>query len=288
MSSLCFLGTGLLGAGLADGALRRGDTVTVWNRTAAKAQALAAVGARVADTPADAVRGQRFVHLVLQDDASVEGVVEALRPGLAPDALILDHTTTRPDLTAARAERLAAAGVRYLHCPVFIGPAAARNGEGSILVAGPRAWYDEAAAHLARMAQRVEFTGEAPGTAAGLKLIGNAYLLGITGLVADIFAVAKGAGLAPEQALSVLAMFNAANVAANRGRKIAAGDFAASFELPMARKDVRLMIETAGDAPLAMLPGFAARMDTLLAAGYGHCDFSVVARHEVREGGAAS
>jgi hypothetical protein len=49
----------------------------------------------------------------------------------------------------------------------------------------------------------------------------------------------------------------------------------------MARKDVRLMIETAGALPLAMLPGFAARMDALLAAGYGGFDFSVIARHEV-------
>jgi 3-hydroxyisobutyrate dehydrogenase-like beta-hydroxyacid dehydrogenase len=99
--------------------------------------------------------------------------------------------------------------------------------------------------------------------------------------VADVFAVAKGAGVAPEEAMGVLGLFNAANVAANRGKKIAAGDYAPSFELPMARKDVRLMIETAGVLPLAMLPGFAARMDALLAAGYGGYDFSVIARHEV-------
>ena len=281
MSSLCILGTGLLGAGFAEGATRRGDTVTVWNRTAAKAQALAPLGMTVAASAAEAVAGQRQVHLVLQDDASVEAVVAQLRPGLAADAVILDHTTTRPDLTAARAQRLAAEGVRYLHCPVFIGPAAARNGEGSILVAGARAWYDEVAAHLGRMAQRVEWVGEAPGKAAGLKLIGNAFILGITGLVADVFAVAKGAGVAPEEAMGVLALFNAANVAANRGKKIAAGDYAPSFELPMARKDLRLMIETAGELPLAMLPGMAARMDALLAAGYGGFDFSVIARHEV-------
>jgi 3-hydroxyisobutyrate dehydrogenase-like beta-hydroxyacid dehydrogenase len=60
------------------------------------------------------------------------------------------------------------------------------------------------------------------------------------------------------------------------------GDFVASFELEMARKDVRLMLETSGSRPLAALPSIAARMDDLLAQGLGQADFGVIARDAVR------
>ena len=142
MTHIAFLGTGLLGSGLAEAAAKRGDHVTVWNRTASKARALEQFGIRVAATPADAVRGAERVHLVVKDDAVVEDVIAALRPGLDANAIIIDHTTTQPALTAARATRLNAEGVRYLHCPVFIGPAAARVGQGIILASGPQTLFD--------------------------------------------------------------------------------------------------------------------------------------------------
>ena len=132
MTTIAFLGTGLLGSAFVEAAVQRGDQVTVWNRTADKARALEAIGARAAATPADAVRGAERVHLVLKDDAVVDAVIAQLRPGLGADAVIVDHTTTQPALTAERSRRLNAAGVRYLHCPVFIGPAAARKAQGTI------------------------------------------------------------------------------------------------------------------------------------------------------------
>src|SRR5688500_20205008 len=122
MTHIAFLGTGLLGSAFVEAATKRGDNITVWNRTAEKARALEKFGARVAATPADAVRGASRVHLVLSADAVVEDVIAALRPGLAAEAVIVDHTTTQPELTADRSKRLNAEGVRYLHCPVFIGP----------------------------------------------------------------------------------------------------------------------------------------------------------------------
>ena len=78
--------------------MKRGDDVTVWNRTTAKARALEAFGARVADSPADAVRDVARVHLVLKDDAVVEEVVAALRPGLAAEH---DHRRSHDDATGA-------------------------------------------------------------------------------------------------------------------------------------------------------------------------------------------
>ena len=72
MATIAYLGTGLLGAAFAEAAAKRGDTVTAWNRSPQKAQALAAFGAKAAATPADAVKGASRVHLVLKDDAVVE------------------------------------------------------------------------------------------------------------------------------------------------------------------------------------------------------------------------
>src|SRR5215212_2396679 len=104
MTHIAFLGTGLLGGALAEAAAKRGDdSIVVWNRTLEKARALEQFGARVATTPADAVRGATRIHLILKDDAVVEEVIAALRPTLDAQAIIVDHTTTQPALTAARA-----------------------------------------------------------------------------------------------------------------------------------------------------------------------------------------
>lgn len=282
MPSIAFLGTGLLGGAFVEAALGRGETVTVWNRTAAKAVPLASRGARVAATPADAVRGVSRVHLVLQDDDSVEAVIAALRPGLGRDVPILDHTTTQPARTAVRASRLAAEGVRYLHCPVFIGPAMARQAQGTIMVSGPRAWFDAVQPALASQAARVEYLGERPDAAAVYKLCGNTLIVGISGTVADMLAVARGGGLSPDDALRLFDFFDPSRIIGVRGRNMAAADFTPSFELTMARKDVRLMLETAATQPLAVLPGLAARMDTLIADGEGARDLAVLGRDSVR------
>ena len=282
MPNIAFLGTGLLGAAFVEAALKRGEQVTVWNRSADKARALAAFGARVADTPADAARGAERVHLVLKDDAVVEEVVAALRAGLAPDAVIVDHTTTQPARTAERAARLNAEGVRYLHCPVFIGPPAARQQQGTILASGPRALFDAVQPGLAAMAQRVEWLGERADLAAVYKLCGNAFIIGLNGLVADVLAVAAGADVPPAQALHAIEFFNPQAVIAGRGQLMAQRDWTPNFELAMARKDVRLMLETADGGPLAVLGGLASRMDHLIAEGHGGEDLAVLATDAVR------
>jgi 3-hydroxyisobutyrate dehydrogenase-like beta-hydroxyacid dehydrogenase len=276
MSDIAFLGTGLLGSALAEAAAKRGDRVTVWNRTAAKARALEQFGIRVAATPAEAVRGAARVHLVLKDDPVVEEIVEALRPGLDASTIVIDHTTNQPALTAERARRLNASGVKYIHCPVFIGPAAARKQQGTILASGPSSLFDAIREPLTRMAERVQYYGERPDLAAVHKLCGNAFIIGIAGLVADVFAVASGAEVAPLDAITVIDFFNPSGVIAGRGKNMAAGNFTPSFELFMARKDVRLMLETAGDAPLAVLPSLAERMDALIADGHGMDDLAVL------------
>jgi 3-hydroxyisobutyrate dehydrogenase-like beta-hydroxyacid dehydrogenase len=277
MSQIAYLGTGLLGSAFVEAAAKRGDRITVWNRTESKARALEQFGVRVASSPADAVRGATSVHLVLTDDDVVDDVIAALRPGLSPDAIILDHSTNLPARTAARARELNGQGVKYLHCPVFIGPPAARAGKGTVLASGPRALFDARKDELSRMAERLEYFGERPDLAAVWKLCGNAFFIGLTGLVADVFAIARGADAPPADALTILELFNGSALVAARGKTMLAGEVSSpNFELSMARKDVRLMLETADSVPLAVLPGIAARMDALIADGHGSEDAAVL------------
>jgi len=161
---------------------------------------------------------------------------------------------------------------------VFIGPAAARESQGTILASGPQQLFDAVKHELAHMASRVEYFGERPDLAAVYKLCGNAFIIGIGALVSDVFTVAGGAHVAPTDALRILDFFNPSAVIAGRGRNIAVGDFSPAFELEMARKDVRLMLETAGTRPLAALPGIASRMDDLIGQGYGAADLAVIGK----------
>ena len=283
MANISFLGTGLLGSAFAEAAVKRGDTVTAWNRTIEKARPLEAFGVRVAATPAEAVRGAERVHLVLKDDPVVEEVITQLRPGLAPAAIIVDHTTTQPKATAQRSTRLNAEGVKYLHCPVFIGPVAARQAKGAILASGPRALFDAVHDALSRQAERVMYFGERPDLAAVFKLCGNAFIIGINAVISDAFAVAKGADVDPAQVLETIGFFNPALIIQGRGKNMIEREFTPTFELTMARKDVRLMMETAGLQPLSALQCIARRMDALIEQGHGAADLAVLAIDSVSD-----
>jgi len=277
MNNVAFVGTGLLGAGMVERMLAQGDSVTVWNRTVSKAQALEPAGAVVAGTVADAVTSAEHVHFALTDDAIVDEILVEVLKNLRPDAIVMDHSTTLPPATAARAARLAGVGVRYLHAPVFMSPQMCRDGKGLIMVSGPADVFEAGHAALARMTGDVWYLGMRSDLAAAFKLFGNAMIFAISAGLTDILAMAKNLGVAGEDAVSLFSRFNAASVIPMRGRKMVSGDFSAMFELAMARKDVRLMIESAGDQPLVLLPALAARMDDVIAAGYAKDDFAAIA-----------
>ena len=276
MSDIAFLGAGLLSGALAEAAAKRGDTVTAWNRSPDKVRALGQFGVVAAATPAAAVRGARRIHLVLKDDDVVEEVLAAARGELSPDALIIDHTTTLPTRTAARAERLKGEGVKYLHCPVFMGPPAARNAQGTMMVAGPRLLFEAVKSDLSKMTGRLEYLGQRTDLAAVNKLFGNAMIIGVSAVMADVLTMAQASNVSPEDAIKLLGLIDLNAIVAGRGMNMAKGNFTPSFELTMARKDIGLMLETAGDRPMAALPSVAARMDQLIAAGHGAKDSSVL------------
>src|SRR5262249_10279245 len=100
--------------------------------------------------------------------------------------------------------------------------------------------------------------------------------------ITDVFAMAKNLGISPADAMQVFSKFKAGSVIHARGEKMARADFAATFELTMARKDLRLMIEAAARQPLVVLPAIATRMDDAIAHGHGREDLGVIAAEVVR------
>ena len=275
MATLAVLGMGLLGAGFAQNLLAQGHTVRVWNRTTSKCEPLRALGAEVAATPADAVRGAERVHLVLAEDFAVDAVIEALGDALGTDVPVLDHSTNLPEKVAARAPRLRGQGIRYLHAPVFMAPANAREASGLMLIAGPQGEIESLTPALSTMTGKVWNAGVAPERAAALKIVGNGMLVGMSGVMGDLFRVGAGGGLSEADVLGLFEVF--APTAGRIGtRVLAAPDAPASFELTMARKDTRLMIETATPG-LTVLPAIAARMDEKIADGQGAMDYAIFA-----------
>src|SRR5262249_24188900 len=233
-------GTGLLGSGMVERMLKRGETVTVWNRTASKARALEALGAKVAATPGDAVAGADRVHMTLADDAVVDELIETIRPRLRREAVVIDHSTTSPAGSKARVPRLNGAGIKFVHAPVFMSPQMCRDGVGIILVSGPRAVFEEVRGELEKMTGEVWYVGEEPERAAAYKIFGNSMLFVIVGGITDIFTMAKNLDIPPGDALAIFSKFQPGGVIKARGDKMARGDFSATFELAMARKDMRL------------------------------------------------
>jgi 3-hydroxyisobutyrate dehydrogenase len=153
-----------------------------------------------------------------------------------------------------------------------------------MLVSGAPALVDALLPALSTMTGRVVPLGAEVDVAAKLKISGNGLLVMLTSTMGDLFRVADGAGLPYDALFALLDQFQPS--AAGMGQRVlrsAAGP--AGFELTMARKDVGLMIETAGgrDA-LTVLPAIADRMDALIEAGHGQEDFTVVARPGVEIG----
>lgn len=274
MAHVAVLGTGLLGAGFVEGMRRRGDAVRVWNRTAARAEALRPLGVEVAPDPAAAVRGAARVHLVLSDDAAVDAVLDAAAPAL--DAVVVDHSTVSPGGVVRRAARF---GARYVHAPVFMAPQNARDGTGILLVSGPAAVVDALLPELRRLTGKVLALGERVDLAAAYKLFGNSVLFALVAAAADVTRMARALDVDPADALRLFETFDPSPTLRLRGARIARQQFLpASFEVAMARKDAGLMLEVAGEAELLVVPSVARRLDALLALGHGELDLAALGR----------
>ena len=281
---IAYLGLGLLGGNFVRALLRRGEKVQVWNRSPEKARALEADGAKAFDKVEDAVRGARLVHLTLSDDAAVDDVLGRALPALLPGVLVVDHTTTSPAGTAARAARLEKADIAFLHAPVFMGPQNALESTGIMMASGPKERFELLRPELEKMTGKLIYLGAAPDRAAVFKLAGNLFLIEMMAGVADVFSLVGAAGVSPSDATALFEFFNPAAMIGPRAKRMLEAKFEdPSFTLEMARKDVRLMLEMAerGGARLIELPGVAKEMDAWLSRGHAKHDWTVIAKDAV-------
>ncbi len=281
---IAFYGMGLLGSNFTRAWIERGETVHVWNRTASRARALESEGARAFDDAAEAARGADRVHLALSDDAAVDEVLERARDGLERGVVVVDHTTTSPTGAVERLKRWAERGVTYQHAPVFMGPQNAREGTGFMLVSGERARYEALEPALSKMTGTLVYLGPDPARAAQFKLLGNLFLISMTGGLVDFLSLAKAMGVQGSEAASLFDWLTMPASVPDRLKRLLTGEFGdPSWELVMARKDARLMMEAAERARIGLttIPAVADAMDHWIAAGHGHEDWTVMAKEVV-------
>ena len=277
---VAFIGMGLLGSNFVKSMLKRGIAVQVWNRTPERAQALEAFGAKAFAHVSDAVKGATRVHITLVDDAVVDEVLAQAEAGLTAGTIIIDHTTTSAPGAAKRAAAWQEKGFYYLHAPVFMGPINALESTGVMMASGDEQLFKQVEAELSAMTGRLVYLGAKPQRAAGMKLMGNLFLISITSGLSDTFGLAKSLGMPGEDVLQLFDFFNPGPMVPARAKRILNAQFdEPSWELKMARKDARLMIEQAASQNIK-LPATAATaqlMDEWIAKGMGSKDWNIIA-----------
>lgn len=275
-----FLGMGLLGSNFVKAMLKKGEEVNVWNRTFSKAKALESNGAKVFEDVKDAVKNADVIHLTLKDDASVNEVLAQAEPAFKQGASIIDHTTTSQKGAIERTNKWKEKGVTYLHAPVFMGPKNALESTGYMLVSGNQEVIEKFKNELSFMTGKLLNLGAEEGKAAGMKLVGNLFLISLTGGIADMLKLAKAENISTEELETLFGQWNPGSGVQYRLDRIQKGDFSdASWELNMARKDAGLMMQAAKDADkqLTVIPAIANLMDEWIDKGHSNDDWMIIA-----------
>lgn len=278
---------GLLGANFVKALLEKGEEVHVWNRSPERAAALAESGAKVFTSAAEAVKDADYIHVTVKDDASVNEVLTAATAGLRPGATIIDHTTTSAEGAIQRTKEWKERGFTYLHAPVFMGPVNAREGSGFMLVSGDQEVIGRIKPLLDKMTGKVLNFGPEEGKAAGMKLIGNCFLVTFTAGLSDTLSLGKALHISPQDIGELFNEWNPAQMLPARLRRMTSGEYSKpSWELNMARKDTQLFINAVqqGNGALAVIPAIAAEMDRWIQKGFGSSDWTVIAKDAVAEG----
>jgi 3-hydroxyisobutyrate dehydrogenase len=278
---IAFLGTGLLGANFTRALLKKGEKVQVWNRSAEKARSLETYGAKAFEKVTDAVKGVNRIHLTLSDDQSVDEVLEKASPGFDAGAIIIDHTTTSAPGAAKRSSYWKQKGFPYIHAPVFMGPPNALESTGIMLVSGDQQLVKMMEPELSRMTGKLWNLGELPEKAASIKLLGNLFHISLTGGVSDMLTLADTLNIPLSDISTLLEALNPGVVAQGRLKKITSNTFdQPSWELSMARKDARLMIDQAGSSnrKLMVIPAVAKKMDAWLEKGHAKDDWTIISK----------
>ena len=286
-----FIGLGKMGRGIAENLLKAGHSLTVYNRTRARAESLAAQGARVAATPADASRGDA-VFTMLADDAALESVAlsdSGIVASLPRGAVHISLATISVALSNRLAEAHARAGSEFVAAPVFGRPEAAAAAKMFVVAAGPAAVLARCQPLFDAIGQRTFPMGEQPASAIAVKLAGNFMLASVVETLGEAFALVRKYGIPPAQFLDLItSSIFPAPVYKAYGTLIAEQRFQpAGFQLPLGLKDVRLALAAAEavGVPLPVASLVRDQMLTALARGFGESDWSVLGKLSAENAG---
>lgn len=275
------LGTGIMGSGMAKSMLAAGLPVTVWNRTASKAEALETDGAVVAPTIEAAVADADVVLTMVFDTAAVQEVMAIGLPAMRPDAIWMQSATVGLEGTRSLAEFAATRSIAYVDTPV-LGSKEAANGGSLIVVA---AGSEEAIATLGpvfdAVGARVMTMGQEAGAAQRLKMVMQSWAMSITSATGQAFALANNLGVDPRSFLAAIkGSSQDCGYAHIKGEAIMAGNYEPHFPLEGAVKDTTLiaaaMDESGTDARMmrALIGGY----EEVVAAGHPRDDMAAVYR----------
>jgi 3-hydroxyisobutyrate dehydrogenase len=276
---VAFLGTGRMGGPMAANLARAGFNVRVWNRTSSRAQALAADGAVVAVSPAEAVRGAAVVITMVADGPATEQAASGADGFLTagPGTVWVQMATVGLEWTARLAGIAAARGVAFVDAPVSGSEGPAKAGQLVILASGPDQVRDVLAPVFGVLGHATAWLGPA-GNGTRTKLVLNNWLADLTETTAESLSFARLLGLDPAQIVDLLqANPLGAPYAVQKARTMLAGDFSPAFALKHALKDAELAAQaaraTGASLPLtnALLPRWRE------AAADGHADDDIAA-----------
>jgi 3-hydroxyisobutyrate dehydrogenase len=281
-TSVAVLGTGIMGAPMARNLAAAGLDVRVWNRTAAKAAPLAEAGARVAETPAEAVDGADVVLTVLYDGAAALEAIRQAAPALRPGTVWAQSSTAGLEALPGLAAFAAEHGLVFVDAPVLGTRQPAEAGKLVVLAAGPAEARDPLAPVFGAIGARTIWTSEdaTSGAASKLKLVANSWVLTLTQGTAEALALAKGLDVDPRVFLDLVAggPLDSGYLKA-KSAAILSGDFEPSFTVSTAEKDARL-IAAAGESAGVRLDVISAGAERFRrAAEQGHGDEDMAATY---------
>jgi 3-hydroxyisobutyrate dehydrogenase-like beta-hydroxyacid dehydrogenase len=252
---VAWIGLGLMGQPMARNLLRAGHSLTVWNRTAARTQALVAEGARAAATPAAAAAEAEVVFTCVSDPPALQEVLwgpQGVLNGLRAGAVLVDCSTVSPDLARRVAEACAARGAEFLEAPVTGGTWGAERGELTFLLAGSEQTIARVQPLLDALGRQFFHCGP-HGAAQTIKLALNLlYALQVEGL-AEALALVRAAGLPDERLLAPLAVSMGRSPLLEVKAPLMASDhYPPSFPLRLMHKDLGLALDLANRLGVAL------------------------------------
>ncbi len=254
-----FIGLGIMGQGMARNVLKAGFDLTVWNRTASKAEPLVAAGAVLGGSPAEVAARSDIIITCVSDTPDVEAVilgVDGVIRGARAGSMVIDCSTVSPIATRSLAAQLAEAGVTILDAPVSGGSEGAAKGTLSIMVGGEAADFERALPVLQAMGQKITHVGPI-GAGQTVKLVNQILVVGNCLAMCEALLFAQAGGVDPVKALEAVSAGAAGSwMLSHRGPQILQRDWRPGFTVDLQQKDLRLVLQAA-DQLGAPLPGTA-------------------------------